>query len=202
MKTTFALLAVSFAIVADASDWQIGIETSFARITGTPIYDERADYTRELSRDFLVPSLSLSKDMGENGTLTLRCTYYDEIRSEAIDLATDPNSGSEIILPAFSRTVSEDEMDQFSLGYLFTLISTDRATFRLGPELSYFHTRTLLIDPDEEDRLFINRDIRLGAEAKASFKVTKNVEASVSYRYTNPRDREIHMITLGLGITL
>ncbi|MBC2607526.1 hypothetical protein [Pelagicoccus albus] len=202
MKTTFALLALSLTAVADASDWQIGCETSFARISGTPIYDDRADYTRELSRDFLVPSLILSKDMGENGTLALRFTYYDEILSEAIDLATDPDSGSEIILPAFSKTIAKDEMKEFSLGYLFTLISTDRATFRLGPELSYFHTRTLFIDPNGEDLLFTNEDLRLGAEAKVSFNLTKKLEASVSYRYTNPPDREIHMITLGLGITL
>lgn len=216
--TVLALVCLASRVRAD--DWCIAVEMSYANLSGVRAYEASQNSNRNESKDLLVPSVLVSRTIGDKSEISLRYTLYDRI--DGLGWSPDSNvfrvegGGSR---PVITPYIIEEEMSELTLSYLYDVWKGDKLSVKLGPNLSLYDSETDFFEAVEStfepDINFYagsgrgtllgrrsSSDLAIGLEAKTTFKLTDRMGAAFTYRFSNPPDRDIHILSLAFKLKL
>ena len=211
---------VCLASYLQASDWSIAAEASYANLSGVRAYEASPNQNRNESEHLIVPSLLVSKRIGDKSELSLRYTLFDRIDGSGVsphsNILRKPGVGER---PSFTHYILKEEMHELTLSYLYDVWRAKNWSVRLGPNLSLYDSEAEFflavggtLEPETKfyagsgrGRQFGTRsssDLAIGLEANATLKLTDRMGAELGYRFSNPPDRDIHLVSLALKFYL
>ena len=207
----FLLATTTFA---SASDWHLGVEMAYARLSGVRAYDASKNFNEIVTKDMLVPTLKLSTNIGNKGETSLNYTFFDDIDSFGSSPDSDIFDESEVAFQVVSPYAISEEVQEFRVGYLYEIVTLKKARLKIGPNLSLFDSNANFYSKSIEGELgsdiyetvfrylrsYSSSDMAFGVEANATVSLSDKIRVDCSYRFVNPTDRDIHMLSLGLGI--
>ncbi len=217
MKTNPKVLILTSLLAASAygnpKDWHLGAEMSYAQISGTRAYEASNNFNATRTKDMLVPSLKLSAKIGDNGEASIRYTVFDDIDSYGVSSDTDIFDKSEFAGQAITEYVMSEEIEDITFTYLYEINRIRDVRLSVGPNFSFLESKADFyyerlegeIGSDVFEtvyryiRSFSSSDVVIGAEANAAIQLSDRARFDLAYRFLNPPDRDIHMLSLSLN---
>jgi len=204
MKTfKYFLAAACLASQAQGSDWSLGAELSYANLTGVRAYDAAQNDNRNESEDLLAPSLLVSKAIGDRSKLSFRYTRFESIDTAGVASTTDifgEFGGGRDVITLYRI---EEEMHELTISYSYRVASIGKTGIWLGPNLSMYDSEAEFFSETRAHlRSSSSTDFAIGAEASSTIKLPGGWRAEFRYRFSNPPDRDIHLLSLAFKLKL
>ncbi len=201
-----------------ASEWKLGVGIYYADISGFNAFEASENTNKQQTKNLTVPFIFAAKPIGDKVNLNFRFSYYDEIvtngSSSDGNIFNDPNLISPSVLTPY-RFFESIKESSVSINYVF--INNDKWKIEAGPSLSFARVNSDMFGIDFTDNsgsnivtgqlgrkfaTFTDNSFSLGAEAKASFKLTNKFSFNLTYRYTSPSEKNIHLLGASIAYRL
>lgn len=203
-KSSFILLLVALTCPARASNWSIGAEVTYANVSGVQAFEASKNSNRNLSKELLVPSISISKAIGVKANASLRFTRFENLKAEGESSDTDVFGEADLGFPVVTHYGIKEKMDEVTFSYVYKILKISNFDIQFGPNLSYFNSDATfnITTFDLPDQIRSRSSYAFGAEANATIELSDKVRAELNYRFANPPDRDIHIVSLAVKFKL